>query len=82
MSANQTITIMENEAGLYEAFNKLQSLLSNYLDVYPLIEFSKENSDHVNNYLEGMGCIQESFNSLLEALKIQSQILGVKLRSK
>jgi hypothetical protein len=81
MSADHTNTIMKNEAELYDSFNKLQVLLSKYLDVYPLIEFSKENSHDVNNYLEGMSCLQDSFNALLGALKLHSQILGVELKS-
>lgn len=81
MSANHTPTIMKNEAELYDSFNKLQDLLSKYLDVYPLLEISKENSKDVNNFLDGMSCLQDSFNALVEALKLHSQILGVEPKS-
>lgn len=77
MSLNIPQAIMHNEAELYESFNRLQDLLSKYLGVYPLLEISKDNSVEVNKFLTGMHALQESFDALLEALKLHSEILGV-----
>jgi hypothetical protein len=71
---------MNNEANLFDSFNRLQDLMSKYLDVYPLLEFSKENSSEVSKFICGMTALQQSFDALLEALKIHSEILGVELK--
>lgn len=66
-----------NEADLYQSFNRLNSLLGQYLDVYPMIEFSTQNSVDANKYLEGLDALRESFEVLMEALKIHASIRGV-----
>jgi len=80
MSNNTTHNIMNNEADLFDSFNRLQDLMSKYLDVYPLLEFSKDNSSEVSKFISGMTALQQSFDALLMALKLHSEILGVELK--
>lgn len=69
--------IMKNEAELYSSFNNFQDLLSRYINLYPMVEFSTSNSKDANKFLSGMMNLKQSFDALVEALNIQAQILGV-----
>lgn len=79
MTTNLTLQIMENEAELYASFNRLQKLLGNYLDVYPMVQFNPENAKGVADFIEGMDALKESFIVLLEALKLHADIHGVQI---
>lgn len=69
------------EADLLESFSKLTTCISSYSNYIHTMDFTPDNSDSVNLFIEGIESLNAAFQTTIQVTRILAEMKGVQLRS-
>lgn len=85
MSSTHDITndlkVMELQVDLYTALNKCKETFDQYVDTFPILEISPQNSDSVSHYIQGLQSLIEGMILIKQTLKAICMINNITLKS-
>lgn len=78
---NLDIQMQQAEADIADALQRISKNITTYSDFYFRLEFTPQNSEHVNTYLNGLDTLSEALRSITEAAKCIAQAKGISLEN-
>lgn len=69
------------EADLLESFSRLTTCIATYSNYIHTMDFTPDNSDAVNLFIEGIESLSAAFRTTIKVTRIVAEVKGVQLRS-